>query len=178
MLNFKRNIYPLLIAVLCCTAFSSCASIIHGTRQKVTVTSLPEGATVSDGERTFTTPCVLNLKRNKDHMLTISKPGYQTETAQLTHVISGAVAGNIIAGGPIGWGVDAISGAQWRLVPDALSVRLNPVSPIAAVAVKNLEHDTVEAKLQNLEDLKQKNLISDVEYEAMKKIALNTTPGQ
>lgn len=176
--NLKRNIYPLVIAALCCTAFSSCASIVHGTRQKVTVTSLPEGATVSDGENTFTTPCVINLKRNKDHVLTVSKPGFQTETAHLTHVISGAVAGNLIAGGPIGWGVDAIGGAQWRLVPDALSVKLNPLTPTEAIAAKQHERDTIEAKLQNLQDLKQKQLITDVEYEAMRKLTLSAAPQQ
>src|SRR5581483_3619838 len=88
--------------------FTSCASIINGRRQNVTVASNPPGAIVSDGKGTWTTPATISLERKSDHILTISKPGYHPQSVVLHHVISGAVAGNLIAGGFIGWGVDAV----------------------------------------------------------------------
>ncbi len=124
----KNKTSILLITILCsiCGLFTSCASIINGTRQKVTVTSDPEGATVSNGEISMVTPATFDLKRKRDYIFSISKPGYKTESAKLERVFSGAVAGNIICGGPIGWGVDALTGGQWRLVPENLHVTLRP----------------------------------------------------
>jgi len=119
-----------------CIACSGCATVMHGTTQEVTITTNPPEAIVSDGTNSITTPGTLKLKRNRDHILTISKPGYATETVQLTHVVSGAVAGNLLVGGLAGWGIDAISGAQWRLIPEAVSVTLknDPCGGEAAIA--------------------------------------------
>ena len=36
-----------------------------------------------------------------------------------------AVAGNIIAGGLVGWGVDAVTGAQYNLKPESINVTLH-----------------------------------------------------
>ena len=109
-----------------CCSLTSCASIVHGRRQEVDVTSNPPGATVSDGVQTWTTPAKISLARKTTHQLTFSKPGYETHVVQLHRAISGAVAGNLLAGGLIGWGVDAISGAQWKLIPEMVSVTLHP----------------------------------------------------
>jgi hypothetical protein len=43
-------------------------------------------------------------------------------------------AGNILAGGLIGMGVDATSGAMNDLMPNPLHVDLLPVAPVVAVA--------------------------------------------
>jgi hypothetical protein len=107
---------------------SGCATIVHGRTQQVLVSTNPPEAFVSDGTNTLQTPATLELKRDKDYLLTISKPGYATETVQITHVLNAMVAGNILVGGLIGWGVDAVSGAHWRLVPETVSVTLNPLS--------------------------------------------------
>ena len=106
-----------------------CATIIHGTSQKLTVATHPSGAVVSDGVQNKLTPAVIELKRKRDHVLTISKPGYETAIVPITHVVSGAVAANILGFGFIGWGVDAITGAQWELVPETVSVVLRPLRP-------------------------------------------------
>ena len=106
--------------------FSSCATIIHGTTQKITVATTPSGAVVSDGTQNLLTPAVLELKRKKDHVLTITKPGYETTTVPLSHVVSSAVAANVLGFGFIGWGIDAITGAQWELVPETVTVVLRP----------------------------------------------------
>ena len=144
-------------------------TIVHGTKQEVSITSEPIDAMVSDGTTTIKTPGKLTLARDKDHILTITKPGYETESVRIVHVISGAVAGNLLAGGFIGWGVDAISGAQWRLEPEALSVSLRPVRDGEKVSVA-----TLGEKLNELDRLKEKNAITDEEYKSLREIALQS----
>ena len=166
MLKFGYLINRICIALFLMTAFSSCASIINGTRQKVSITTNPPGAMISDGVATYQTPATLDLKRGQDHILTITKEGHEPETVRLTRVISGAVAGNILAGGLIGWGVDAISGAQWRLEPETLAVNLRPVRENQQIA--QVEKPSLQNKLEELIVLKEKNLINEDEYRTMK----------
>ena len=73
-----------------------------------------------DGRENYKSPAKITMKRKEDHMAEVSKEGYQKETINLKSVVSGAVAGNIIAGGLIGWGVDAASGGQFKLVPETV----------------------------------------------------------
>lgn len=124
----KYNIFSF-CAVCFCFFLTGCATIIHGTSQKIAVASSPTGATVSDGVHHLQTPAVIELKRKTDHILTISKPGYETVTIPVTHVVSSAVAANIFGPGFIGWGIDALTGAQWELVPETVSVALRPLLP-------------------------------------------------
>jgi hypothetical protein len=115
-----------MLGVISCTLFSGCSSIINGRRQTVAVTSNPPGATVSDGKQSWTTPATIQLERNRDHLLTFSKDGFETQTVVLNHAFSGVVATNIFLG-PfwlLGWGTDAISGAQYRLVPETVNIQL------------------------------------------------------
>ena len=101
------------LARVCCIALLlagyGCASIVHGTTQSIPVSSDPSGAnlTVAGTATKFTTPCKVELARKTDHLLRFEKDGYDPATVEVKHVLSGAVAGNIIAGGLIGWGVDA-----------------------------------------------------------------------
>ena len=148
--------------------FPSCASIIHGTRQKVSVVTDPPGAIISDGETTLQTPAVFNLKRNRDYVLSISKQGYENQNVKIVHVISGVVAGNILAGGFIGWGVDAISGAQWRLEPETMEVTLRPVRPGEVVAdSQRLTAANLDEKIKQVDVLKEKNLLTVNEHKAV-----------
>ena len=118
-----RNILISIFIVVFTMSISGCATIVCGTSQKVPVSSDPMGATVNvDGTGSYTTPTVLNLQRKRGHILVFTKEGYKQETVTLLRVISGAVAGNIILGGFIGWGVDALTGAQWKLVPENVNV--------------------------------------------------------
>jgi hypothetical protein len=164
--------YALLAAIAC--SFTSCASIIHGRKQEVSVSTNPTGATVSDGVQSWTTPAVITLPRKRECVLTISKPGYEPQAIQLHRVISGAVAANLIAGGFIGWGVDAISGAQWRLVPETLTVQLRPDTEMKTQVVAK---STLADELKNLEEMKDKKLISEGEYKAMRETTVKTFQG-
>jgi hypothetical protein len=109
---------------------------------------------------TATTPATLELKRNTPHVLAILKDSYRPETVNLSRVISGAVAGNIIAGGLIGWGVDAATGAQYRLIPDTVHLTLTPEMPVVSVP---RPPSSLEDRLREVETLHSQGLISPTE---------------
>src|SRR2546427_6106928 len=118
----------LVILVLSLLA-SSCATIINGTTQKIPVNSVPSGARVIIGETTvYKTPTVIDLPRKENHTLQFELEGYETETVKVESVTSGAVMGNLLLGGLIGWGVDAASGGQYRLVPESIHVSLRAIA--------------------------------------------------
>lgn len=120
------NVLPLLAAILAAILGSGCATILQGTTQQITITSDPDGADVKiDGTYRGTTPMAVDLERKRSHVVQILKEGYRTETVQIQREMGGAVAGNIILGGFIGWGVDAASGAQYVLWPEHVSVVLD-----------------------------------------------------
>jgi hypothetical protein len=164
-----RQLIGILLLVLC----TGCASIINGTTQKVPITSTPENATVTatGGEMTLrgTTPCTLDLKRKHHQTLTISAPGYKTTTVQLQSVLSGAVAGNIIAGGLIGWGVDAATGGDSKLVPETVSVTLAPEPALVEQTGPTLEKaEALEKDLKRLEELLASGTITQEEYRELR----------
>ena len=159
--------------VLCSILFllsGGCASILHGSNQELSVTSVPPGARFTvDGEGSHTTPATIVLQRKRDHSFVFELEGYQTEQVAVTHVISGAVAGNIIAGGLIGWGVDAMTGAQYRLVPEVVNVTMRPLVAGEVAQGVLARPLTTEDRLNNLQDLLDKELITEDEYQAMRK---------
>ena len=127
-MRYSSAVFKLSLFLFICSSLTSCASIIHGRRQEVAISSNPIGATVSDGSNVWTTPAKVSLPRKNPQLITISKPGYQPQTVRLERTISGVVFANVLAGGIIGWGVDAISGAQWKLIPETVDVTLVPNS--------------------------------------------------
>ena len=117
----KYGVFVLTASLL----LSGCATIVSGTNQKVSVTSQPSGAKVTaDGKMTSTTPTDFTLERKSDHTLEFSKEGYKTATVMLKRTINGMLAGNILIGGIIGTGVDAISGANNKLIPERVHIAL------------------------------------------------------
>lgn len=147
-----------------------CSTIINGTTQSVSVSSDPSGARVEvDGNMRGLTPISVDLKRKNNHLITISLEGYQTEQITVNKVISGAVAGNILAGGFVGWGVDAISGAQYKLKPDTISVVLRPGTTDPNDLYSSIDAITPADRLRELKELNTDGIITDEEYESMRK---------
>ena len=124
-----------------CVLLSACATITRGTNQDFVVQSEPSQADVklSTGQ-TCVTPCTLRLKRKSNFVVTVSKPGYQTQEAPIHGVMKGgggaALAGNAIFGGLIGAGVDASNGSLMNLKPNPLKVTLVPVGAAAPTAAE------------------------------------------
>ena len=92
------------------------------------ISSDPSGAEVQvDGIVRGRTPVDVEMKRKRNHLVTISKEGFETENIPVVQDLGGAVWGNIVLGGLIGWGVDATSGAQYNLNPPTIFLKLVPL---------------------------------------------------
>jgi hypothetical protein len=69
----------------------------------------------------------LTLKRNSHHAVLIEKEGYVRETANLTSGVGPAIIGSLFFGRVIGLGVDAASGAIYKLRPETINVSLKQI---------------------------------------------------
>jgi len=109
---------------------TGCATITRGTQDTISVTSTPANADVqlSNGQRSKT-PATFKLPRNRPVRVEISKEGYESQSVQVLPQVSGGgaagMAGNVIVGGVVGVGVDAVSGAMYDLTPDTIHVTLD-----------------------------------------------------
>lgn len=107
------------------TTLTSCATIMHGTRQTVGISSNPSDAWIwVDRNYVGNTPLILELSRKDNHTVRIELPGYMPYEIQFTKEVSGWVFGNIVIGGFIGLAVDAISGGIYRLTPEQVHAEL------------------------------------------------------
>src|SRR5437667_6923423 len=92
---------------------TSCATITRGVHEKLSVVSDPSGADVklSSGEHGVTPATFVKNRRTDNFTVTISKPGYISQTVGVESRGSAAggtaMAGNAIVGGIIGIAVDA-----------------------------------------------------------------------
>lgn len=112
-------------------AFASCATVTRGVHEKVRVISDPTSAfaELSSGERGLT-PITFLKGRKENFDVTVSKPGYITQTVKVKSNFSptggGAMVGSLVAASVVGVGVDALSGASLSLYPNPVVVHLVP----------------------------------------------------
>ncbi|MGO9061439.1 MAG: PEGA domain-containing protein [Candidatus Binataceae bacterium] len=124
---------------------AGCASIVHGTSEKVRLDSDPGGAeVVIDDARHVTTPAVVRLSRKTDHKLKFHKPGYQDDTETLTSSVSGWVFGNLVSGGLVGAAIDVSDGAARKLSSDQVNASLKPIASRSATAASAASGDGAE----------------------------------
>lgn len=108
---------------------NGCASVTRGTKDTLVVESEPSGAKVrlSTGQE-GRTPTSFQLPRKKAFDVYIEKDGYEPLTVHVSSQISGkgglGLAGNVLVGGVIGLGVDALTGAAKDLKPNPIKVTL------------------------------------------------------
>ena len=144
---------------------TGCATVIKGTWQSVPVSSDPLGADILvDGMLVGTTPADVELKRKRDHLIVIEKKDYSPKSVAVVKNVGGAVWGNIISGGLIGWGVDAASGAQNNLTPKTILVRLEPVRGGGRLPNSGLDPAEGVARLNALDQMSENEQITDEEY--------------
>jgi hypothetical protein len=71
------------------------------------------------------------VSRKDEFSVTVSKPGYTDEVIQVKTQLAGAGAaglvGNVIVGGVIGIGVDAVTGSTLEHVPNPVKAALQPL---------------------------------------------------
>lgn len=127
-------------------ALASCATIMHGTGQKLDIMSTPGGAKVFvDKQSQGMTPVEAKLSRKDHHFVRLELEGYEPFETTITRKVSGWVWGNIVFGGLIGLAVDAISGGLYKLSPEELqaemkktgvSYRLEPDTMLITVTLR------------------------------------------
>lgn len=109
-------------------ALSGCATIINGTSQSVDFRSDPPGARVYvDGVARGETPFEADVKRKQEHEVRFELEGYESYDVQLDRTVSPWLAGNILIGGLIGLGIDALSGGMYQVSPSSVGVILEPL---------------------------------------------------
>lgn len=101
-------------------ALSGCATIVEGTTQSVSVNTTPESGancTLKNSQGTWyvTTPGSTTVHKTKTDLdVTCTKPGFADGHVVAVSHFGATTAGNVIAGGLIGVGIDAASGANYH----------------------------------------------------------------
>jgi hypothetical protein len=134
----------LLVAAAIAMPCLGCASVTRGTTENISIATTPAGATAEisglDTPTTCLTPCVVQAKRSADITVTINKDGYEPLMIPLTKEVPGSgaagFAGNILAGGLIGMGVDAATGAAQDHKPNPVIVTLQQRVPAPSPAAR------------------------------------------
>lgn len=104
---------------------TSCATVIHGTRQTIGISSNPSNAHVwVDQMYVGNTPLLVEMSRKDNHYVRIELDGYLPYEATFTRQVSGWIFGNVIFGGVIGLAIDAISGGIYALTPEQIHAEM------------------------------------------------------
>lgn len=118
--------YVFLIGIMLLS--SSCATILRGSKQLVSIVTYPAGAIVKYKNQIFKTPASIDLERKHEHVMTISKPGYETQEVRVVPKSTGASAAQIILpGGLIAFGIDKATGADCELHPVKVDLMLKKI---------------------------------------------------
>jgi hypothetical protein len=94
-------------------SMGACAMVTRGTTEQITFDSEPPAAMrTSTGLTCPTTPCTLQVDRKSEFVATFSKDGYASQDIMVQTRVAGSgaagFAGNVLIGGIIGMGVDAV----------------------------------------------------------------------
>jgi hypothetical protein len=134
----------IVLAAALAMAVSGCATLFQGSTQAISISSAPEGATVTitnrAGERVHVgeTPVKLELKRGAGYFksevytLSFAKPGFAPEQLTIRGSTNGWYFGNLLIGGLIGMvAVDPATGAMYSL-PKTVSATLQPAAALGS----------------------------------------------
>lgn len=158
-LRMKKSVWVICLSLLggvgLVLLVAGCGTIIHGTRQKISVSSVPSGAKVIvKGYHMATTPAVIELDRKESNIiLRFEKEEYESVEVPLYRSVDGWVAGNCLFGGIIGLAIDFISGGAYKLSP----------SEINAVMAE------LKKQGMKLEDMSKDGVVIAVDLQAIRK---------
>ncbi len=119
------------------STLTACGTMTKGDAQKITITSIPEGAefVASPSGKRGVTPAEIKLERRFDHTIEFSYPGYETRRMYVRRTIaSGPQWGNVGSCMLLPFicmafsGFDEASGGEFNLVPATINADLRPGS--------------------------------------------------
>ena len=106
-------------------SLTSCATIISGSKQKISFASTPSEATVYIDEIEIgKTPIEKKLERKKNHNVKIVLDGYKPFEIEITKKFNAWYIGNAFFGGLIGFIIDPATGAMFRLTPKQIQAEM------------------------------------------------------
>jgi hypothetical protein len=106
--------------------FSSCATILTGSKQSITFNSFPQGANIEvDGIDRGVTPAAVKLKKGfNGQTVTLKKEGYDPKIFQPETTFNAVSVINFFS--ILGWGIDAATGAMMKYDPKVYEIKLQP----------------------------------------------------
>lgn len=126
-----------LAPLVCLLAMSGCATIVEGTSQNVAVVTEPAGARCTMDRQAKLiatidrTPGAAHLdKSSNDLLITCGKDGFKPITVTDSAHLVGTTLGNVLAGGLVGFVVDAADGADDAYQPE-VHLALDPATEAA-----------------------------------------------
>ncbi len=166
--------------------------------QPVPVSTDPGGVNLSvDGKPACVTPCKVDLERNQDHILTLTREGYRqkdvlikrqylTNKVMLNAINEGVRNGNFFkdASWGVGGGVQSINrqeetGEAYVLVPSTVSVRMMPQGgfPVAPVAMPTSSPSQSSPSGQQVQPQAQVQTPAQGNVVSMGSLLASMTPG-
>ena len=135
--------YQLLLLAAAAVSLSACSSIANGNNQAVNFhTGDVKGAdcVVSGGRDgnvhvELTTPAEVQIRRAKAAIdVECNKAGYETASLSVESKMEATTGGNLIAGGFVGLGVDAMTGAMFKY-PDTIKIDMMKIGATTPMVV-------------------------------------------
>jgi hypothetical protein len=118
---------------------AGCATIVHGQKQDIPLTSSPDGATVKADGKEVTTPGQIALRRKSGQDLVFTKEGFPQRSVTLESEPSWWLLGNALFGGIIGLIVDLVGSGGYKLAPESVDMDM------ATGNIKEVPKETIDA---------------------------------
>lgn len=103
---------------------SGCGALFVGTTQSISINSSPVGSKVELDGGVYTTPATIELARNKNYTVTITKEGYETKSIKINRQVSGGIVILDILAGIVPVIIDMAMGTWYKLTPSTINVNL------------------------------------------------------
>lgn len=115
----------LILFTLVTVVFSSCATLLTGTSDKIYFDTDPSKAKVIvGGADKCKTPCTVKVKRSLDgQSVMLKKEGYETRMVELDQSFN--VVSILNLGNFLGWGIDALSGSLKKYDTKTYNIELD-----------------------------------------------------
>jgi hypothetical protein len=174
-MTMKSKIKPILALMLASVfLFHSCMTILHGTSQKIPMTSYPLGAKIIvDGKEMGSTPLIINLKKKRNHDIRIEKEGYHSfgiiitrKSRLLESILLNWLSYGAFIGGIIAWELAKIIFPKEKIEDAQTSLAIYWIGAVAAVVIDSLLGSSyslspkeLEVTLSKIEDKSKANFI-------------------
>jgi hypothetical protein len=121
---------------------TGCATIFTGTKDNISFSSTPSGATIyKDGVEICTTPCNYKMKRSlNDTEVEFKLDGYETRLITLDKELN--LVSIINLGNLLGWGIDALSGAVMKYDRKSYDLKLTKEKSASLLQPSRIDIDT------------------------------------